>query len=194
MKHYISKGVRGLIFDLDGTLVDSMPYHYKAWKIASKKYGPKVNTQFLKDLTGDPSIEIAVQIIKQYKLDNIVSSYTLLSDKTKEFAKLQKLIKPINSVTELVKKYFGKLPMAIGTGGHRKAVQLTLEITDLNRYFEIVVTADDIINFKPHPETFLLCAELMRVNPEYVEVFEDTDQGLIAARRAGMIGTDVRLW
>ena len=110
------------------------------------------------------------------------------------FYKIQHLAKPIDPVVEIVKKYHGKLPMAIGTGGNRKAVERTLVLTGLRKYFEIIVTANDVDNFKPHPETFLRCAELMNVDPAHIEVFEDGAQGLEAARMAGMIATDVRTW
>ena len=55
--------------------------------------------------------------------------------------------------------------MAVGTGGHREAVKRTLQITGLSQYFDIIVTANDVDNFKPHPETFLKCAEMMKVEP-----------------------------
>ena len=84
--------------------------------------------------------------------------------------------------------------MAVGTGGHREAVERTLEITGLRKYFDIIVTANDVDNFKPHPETFTKCAELMKVDPAFIEVFEDGDLGLKAAEMAGMIATDVRSW
>jgi HAD superfamily hydrolase (TIGR01509 family) len=84
--------------------------------------------------------------------------------------------------------------MAVGSGGHREAVIRTLEITGLRKYFDIIVTANDVDNFKPHPETFLKCAELMNVDPAHIEVFEDGDLGIEAARMAGMVATDVRSW
>ncbi len=84
--------------------------------------------------------------------------------------------------------------MAVGTGGHRIAVERTLEVTSLRQYFDIIITANDVENFKPHPETFLRCAELMHVEPRYIEVFEDGDLGIEAATKAGMTVTDVRYW
>jgi len=107
---------------------------------------------------------------------------------------VQHLVKPIEPVAEIARKYYGKLPMAVGTGGHREAVEQTLIITGLRKYFDIIITANDVDNFKPHPETFLKCAELMNVEPEFCEVFEDGDLGLEAAQMAGMIATDVRSW
>jgi HAD superfamily hydrolase (TIGR01509 family) len=84
--------------------------------------------------------------------------------------------------------------MSVGTGGHREAVERTLEVTGLRKYFDIIITANDVENFKPHPETFLKCAELMKIQPGFIEVFEDGDLGIEAAITAGMLATDVRTW
>jgi beta-phosphoglucomutase-like phosphatase (HAD superfamily) len=194
MEHDISYGVKGLIFDLDGTLVDTMPFHFEAWKNACHKFGTEINIEFLLKHTGSPSLVIATEIINISGLTKKVTGTELLNEKMLEFSKIQHLIKPIPVVTDIVKKYFGRLPMAIGTGGHRNAAERTLEITGLRKYFNIIITANDIECFKPDPETFLKCARLMKIEPRFIEVFEDTSQGLEAASLAGMIGTDVRTW
>ncbi|MGC1392601.1 MAG: HAD hydrolase-like protein, partial [Bacteroidales bacterium] len=137
---------------------------------------------------------IADEIIKKCKLRGTVTIDQIMAEKLIEFYKEQHLVKPIAPVVEIVKKYFGKLPMAVGTGGHREAVERTLEITDLRKFFEIIITANDVENFKPHPETFLKCASLMEIEPEFIEVFEDGDLGIEAALNAGMSATDVRTW
>ena len=194
MKHDIRPGVKGLIFDLDGTLADTMPYHFQGWKKASMKYGADIDNNFLHKHTGSPGWIIAEEIIKNCGLNGSVTIEQIMKEKMQEFFKLQHLIKPIEPVTDIVKKYFGILPMAVGTGGHKEAVERTLEITGLRKYFEIIVTANDVNSFKPHPETFLRCAELMNVEPEFIEVFEDADLGIEAAKKAGMNVTDVRSW
>jgi beta-phosphoglucomutase family hydrolase len=194
MQYDIKPGIRGLIFDLDGTLADTMPYHFKCWKIACQKFGAEINTDFLRKHTGSPGWIIADEIIKTFKLNGNVTIEKLMDEKLKEFYKEQILVKPIIPVVEIVKKYHGILPMAVGTGGHRDAVERTLKITGLRKYFDIIVTANDVGNFKPHPETFLKCAEMMNVAPEYIEVFEDADFGFEAAIQAGMTVTDVRSW
>lgn len=194
MTYKIAKGIKGLIFDLDGTLVDTMPYHFKAWKKACVKYGAHIDNTFLRKHTGSPGWIIADEIIKNCGLNGSVTIDQIINEKLKEFYKLQNLIKPIEPVTDIVKKYHGILPMAVGTGGHREAVERTLEITNLRNYFGIIITANDVNSFKPHPETFLRCAELMNVEPASIEVFEDGDLGIEAAREAGMKVTDVRSW
>jgi len=194
MKYDIKPGIKGLIFDLDGTLADTMPFHYKGWRLACQKFGADIDTAFLRKHTGTPCWIIADEIIKKYKFDGNVTISQIMDEKLLEFHKEQHLVKPIIPVVEIVKKYYRKLPMAVGTGGHREAVERTLEITDLRKYFDIVITANDVENFKPHPETFLKCAALMNIEPEFVEVFEDGDLGIKAALRAGMVVTDVRPW
>jgi beta-phosphoglucomutase-like phosphatase (HAD superfamily) len=194
MQYDIKPGIKGLIFDLDGTLADTMPYHFRGWKIASQKYGADIDTAFLRKHTGSPGWIIAGEIIKKCKLNGNVTTDQLIKEKLREFYKDQHLVKPIIPVVEIVKKYFGILPMAVGTGGHREAVERTLEVTGLRQYFDIIITANDVTNFKPHPETFLKCAELMKIDPKFIEVFEDGDLGLEAALSAGMVATDVRSW
>ena len=183
-----------MIFDLDGTLADTMPYHFKGWRMACQKYGADIDTAFLRKHTGTPGWIIADEIIKNCKLDGKVTTEQIMAEKLIQFYKEQHRVKPIIPVADIVKEYFGKLPMAVGTGGHREAVERTLEITDLRKYFDIIVTANDVENFKPHPETFLKCAALMNIEPEFCEVFEDGDLGIEAAKTAGMFITDVRSW
>ncbi len=194
MKYDILPGIKGLIFDLDGTLADTMPYHFEGWKKASQKFGADIDNRFLRKHTGSPGWIIAEEIIRDCGLDGSVTIDQIMNEKFSEFFKLQHLIKPIEPVTDIVKKYHGKLPMAVGTGGHREAVERTLEITGLRKYFDIIVTANDVNSFKPHPETFLRCAELMKISPGFIEVFEDADLGIEAALKAGMKVADVRTW
>lgn len=194
MIHDIHLGIKGLIFDLDGTLADTMPFHFKGWINASKRYGAEITAKFLNERAGFPSMVIADEIINSFKLKDIITSEQLLADKTNEFLKYKSILKPIEPVKEILIRYHNIIPVAIGTGGPKWLVEQIMEVTDISKYFEIIVTADDISNHKPHPETFLKCARLMNVSPSEIEVFEDTDFGLEAARSAGMIPIDVRSW
>ena len=194
MEHDIKPGVRGLIFDLDGTLANTMPYHYIAWQKACRRFGIEMTTAFLQSQTGAPGWVIASEVIKQNGMEGKVSAEDIMRVKLDEFYEVQDMVTPIEPVAALARKYYGKMPMAVGTGGHREAVTKTLEITGLLKYFDIIVTANDVEHHKPHPETFLRCAELMKTDPAFIEVFEDGDLGIEAALNAGMIATDVRGW
>jgi len=190
----ITPGAKGLIFDLDGTLANTMPWHYQSWQKACLKFGISMDTAFLQEHTGVPGWKIAEDIIELSGMTGKISPDEIMNVKFNEFYLIQHNVTPIEPVTALVQKYYGKMPMSVGTGGHREAVEKTLEITGLREYFDILVTANDVTHYKPHPETFLKCAELMNVAPADCEVFEDGDLGLEAAKRAGMIATDVRGW
>jgi beta-phosphoglucomutase-like phosphatase (HAD superfamily) len=194
MLNDIKPGIKGLIFDLDGTLADTMPFHFRGWRRACQKYGADIDTAFLRQHTGTPGWIIADEIIKKCNLGGSVTVDQIMKEKLLEFHREQHLVKPITPVVDIVKKYWGILPMAVGTGGHREAVERTLEITGLRKYFDIIITANDVENFKPHPETFLKCATRMGVEPKFIEVFEDGDLGIEAALNAGMVATDVRQW
>jgi len=190
----ITPGVKGLIFDLDGTLANTMPWHYQAWQKACLRFGIIMDTAFLQAHTGAPGWKIAEEVIAVNGKTGRVDPEDIMRVKLEEFFAIQHNVTPIEPVTALVQKYHGKMPIAVGTGGHREAVEKTLEIIGIREYFDIIVTANDVTHHKPHPETFLKCAELMGVPPAQCEVFEDGDLGIEAARRAGMIATDVRAW
>jgi beta-phosphoglucomutase family hydrolase len=190
----ITTGVKGLIFDLDGTLANTMPWHYQAWQKACTRFGIIMDTEFLQAHTGAPGWKIAEEVIAFNGKTGLVTPEEIMQVKLEEFYAIQHNVTPIEPVTALVQKYYGKLPMSVGTGGHREAVEKTLEIIGIRHFFNIIVTANDVVRHKPHPETFLRCAELMGVAPADCEVFEDGDLGIEAARRAGMTATDVRTW
>lgn len=194
MNYDISPGVKGLIFDLDGTLANTMPWHYQAWKKACLRFGIVMDSAFLQAHTGAPGWKIAEDIIDHSGMKGKVSVDDIMQVKLEEFFTIQHNVTPIEPVIALVHKYYGRMPMSVGTGGHREAVEKTLEIIGIRQYFDIIVTANDVKQHKPHPETFLKCAELMNVPPEECEVFEDGDLGIEAATRAGMVATDVRTW
>jgi beta-phosphoglucomutase-like phosphatase (HAD superfamily) len=194
MQYDIKPGIKGLIFDLDGTLADTMPLHFQGWLGACRKYGAEIDNLFLMKHSGSPGWIIADEIIRKFNLNGSVTIEEIITEKLHLFNRSQHTVKPIDPVVEIVKKYHGILPMAVGTGGHREAVERTLQITGLRQYFDIIITANDVKKFKPHPETFLACAGLMNVEPQYIEVFEDGELGLEAARAAGMVPTDVRTW
>ena len=185
----ISPKAKGLIFDLDGTLADTMPIHYIAWKNAAAKYGIDFTTDLFSQLAGIP-LYPTVEKLNQI-FGKTIDPKEMGDLKEKEFENNMHLTPEIKVVTDLVREYHGKIPMAVGTGGSRRLSLKSLDIIGLSGYFDILVTSEDVSNFKPHPETFLKCAELMGVAPADCEVFEDGLLGIRAARTAGMMVVDV---
>ena len=89
MEHDIKPGVKGLIFDLDGTLADTMPYHFMGWKLASKKFGIDMDKAFLRKLNGSPGKVIATELIKTYGKEGEISIDEIIREKIRQFDKFQ---------------------------------------------------------------------------------------------------------
>jgi beta-phosphoglucomutase family hydrolase len=181
---------KALIFDLDGTLSDSLPVHVETWNMVGRKYGFDFDPQIIYELTGRPTIEFAKCVIDRYKVDETPEN--LVRMKQESFWELAHLLEPVEKVTALVKAYHGKIPMSVGTGASRKSAEVQLKALGLTAYFDFIISADDVTKHKPEPETFLECARLMGVEPQFCQVFEDGDLGIEAAEKAGMFITDVR--
>ncbi|MBL7972449.1 MAG: HAD-IA family hydrolase [Prolixibacteraceae bacterium] len=185
----INPKAKGLIFDLDGTLADTMPIHYIAWKNATAKYGIDFTTELFSQLAGIP-LYPTVEKLNQIFGKNI-DPKELGDMKETEFENNMHLTPEIKVVTDLVRTWHGKIPMAVGTGGSRRLSLRTLGIIGLQDCFDILVSSEDVTSYKPHPETFLKCAGQMGVDPADCEVFEDGILGIQAARAAGMMVVDV---
>jgi len=185
----IYPNTKALIFDLDGTLADTMPIHHESWKKTSEIMGVEYSYEFLCSCAGMPSSEI-IELLNQQN-NHVINPQEFLKLKEEFFTREMQNIKEISSVTDLVYKYHKKLPMAVGTGGKRNIAEETLKILGLDKYISILVSADDVTQYKPEPETFLKCADLMGVDPAHCQVFEDGILGIQAAQKAGMMVTDV---
>ncbi|HLN72505.1 MAG: HAD family hydrolase [Methylococcaceae bacterium] len=185
----VNPRAKALIFDLDGTLANTMPIHYIAWKNAAAKYGIDFTIEVFMKLAGIPLYPTVEKLNEMFGKN--IDPREMGDIKEAEFEANMHLTPEIKPVTDLVRQWHGKLPMAVGTGGSRRLSLKTLEIIGLKGYFDILVTSEDVSEFKPHPMTFLRCAELMGVDPADCEVFEDGVLGFQAARTAGMMVTDV---
>jgi beta-phosphoglucomutase-like phosphatase (HAD superfamily) len=181
---------KALIFDLDGTLSDSLPVHMATWNTLGETFGFIFEDRIVHEMTGMPTIAFAQRLVDENNLS--VSPEELVRLKQQAFWNSVGLIKPIDLVVDIVRNHYGILPMAVGTGASLKSAMLQLDTLGLTGYFQVIVTADDVTRHKPYPDTFLKCAEVMGVDPEDCQVFEDGILGMEAARSAGMMITDVR--
>ena len=185
----IPKHVKGLIFDLDGTIADTMQYHFESWRKAVTPYGIDFNAELFMSLTGKPRTATILKLNELF--GTTMNPVEVGAIKSSHFKTLVESTKEISIVADVIRKYHQVLPMSIGTGSTRSGAQKTLEVINMQQYFDIVVTSTDIINPKPHPETFLKCAELMKVAPKDCVVFEDGILGMQAAESVGMYVIDV---
>ena len=183
----INPKAKALIFDLDGTLADTMPVHFWAYKNILGDYGIDFTPELFATFAGIPAVGTIQKLNELFgtSMDpGKVGHY-----KEAEYEKIMHKMKPVDPVIQLVKKYHGKMPMAVGTGGYQRLAWKTMHILGLEKYFDILVSADDVQRPKPFPDTFLKCAEMMGVEPGFCEVFEDGEPGIKAAKAAGMMST-----
>lgn len=190
---FLNNGIKALIFDLDGTLADTMPIHMKAWLRAGLLLNIPVTEKDILRLTGAPTREVATILIKEYgwKADPDEIAEAKQKFYLEEKASHGKVM-GIPAVHALVNHFYKKMPMAVGTGSGRVNALSTISDIGLTDIFDAVITASDVTNPKPHPETFLKCSEIMKIAPANCLVFEDGDMGIKAAIEGGMQYFDVR--
>lgn len=178
----------GFIFDLDGTLIDSMPVHYRAWDAAMRRQGMpgKLDEDYFYALGGVHSVRVAELFGERYgiALDPVAVTHE------KEMIYLEYLsdVKVIDATVSFLKKIALTHPRAIATGGLEEVAYPSLEKAGLRSYFDIVITPAQVApgRGKPAPDMFLLAAERMGVPPQKCLVFEDAVPGIEGARAAGM--------
>lgn len=190
IKIQIESGVQALIFDLDGTLANTMPTHYIAWKETVQRYGVDFPEEQFYSWAGISTQRIIKMLNEQH--GTAMDPVKVEEEKENAYLELAGNADPIEPVVNLAKEYYGKLPMSCGTGNNREVAIKTLEDLGILHFFETIVTADDVENPKPAPDTFLQCAEYMKIDPEHCQVFEDGDPGIEAAKAGNMFVTDVR--
>ncbi|SMD38060.1 haloacid dehalogenase superfamily, subfamily IA, variant 3 with third motif having DD or ED/beta-phosphoglucomutase family hydrolase [Reichenbachiella faecimaris] len=186
----VPSDVKGLIFDMDGTILDSMPLHHDGYNHALARYGIHYPRDIFESRGGIPTRDTMSIIQEDYGIVNF-DIERALEDKKAFVERNLERTQMIEPVFEIIKDYHGKLPMAIGTGSNRRVVNELFERFSLGQYIEHVVTATEVTQYKPHPETFLKCAELIGVRPVDCAVFEDGKPGIQAAKAAGMKVVDV---
>ena len=182
--------VRGLVFDCDGTIADTMPLHYRAWVAALREHGAEFPEAMFYEMAGIPTVRI-IEILNE-RHGYRIPVQEAADHKESLYVALVGEVEPIEPVVRLVKAYAGRLPMAVATGGTRAICSKTLQSLHLLEHFQAIVTADDVARGKPAPDIFLEAARRLGVSPGECYAFEDAELGLQAARAAGMVAVDIR--
>jgi beta-phosphoglucomutase family hydrolase len=172
------------LFDCDGTIVDSMPLHYKAWKQVFQEWNCAFSEERFYAWGGMPIVEIISTLNREYGLSMPVE--TVAKRKENLYFELLPELQPVPEVVEHVFAMHGKIPFAVVSGSTRDSVVASLTTLKLLDRFDALVCAGEYQKSKPHPEAFLIAAAKLGVEPEACLVFEDTDMGIQAATAAGM--------
>lgn len=175
---------QAIVFDMDGTLIDSMGSHGVAWRQTCERYGYPFDPVYMHSLGGVPTDQTVVLLNEKYGLSHDVQEVAQV--KRELWEQLDEVPALIPATVAVLNHYRGRLKIGIGTGADRGHALKMLAQTGLLELVETVVTASDVVHGKPHPETFLTVAAQLGVAPQHCVVFEDTAIGQQAAAAAGM--------
>ena len=179
----------GYIFDLDGTLIDTMPVHYRAWAAALRHQGlaEDLDEDYFYALGGVPSLQVAALLAAKHGLP-ISSPEAVAAHKEQLYLERLDEVTRIEPVVAFAREVARRHPVAIATGGTPDIALPAIAAAGLAELFTVVVTPHDVApgRGKPHPDMFLEAARRIGVNPQKCLVFEDAEPGLLAARAAGM--------
>ena len=178
-----------LIFDCDGTLVDTMPSHYVAWRTTLDRYGIEFAEQRFYDWGGMPAPKIVAILADEAGLD--LDAPAVAHEKETEYASGLTAAEPIAPVVEIARHYRGIKPLAVATGSPRWIADHALNLVGLGDWFDVIVTAEDVEHPKPAPDTYLEAARRLGVAPADCLAFEDAPAGLQSAAAAAMDVIDV---
>jgi beta-phosphoglucomutase family hydrolase len=175
---------KAFLFDCDGTIADSMPLHYVAWKKALSEWSCEFPEELFYAWGGMPVAEIISTLNERQKLEMPVEA--VAERKEALYFELIAELKAVPEVLEHIEASHGRIPFAVVSGSTRDSVVASLEALGILDRFDTLVCAGDYKKSKPDPEPFLLAAERLGIAPKDCLVFEDTEMGVQAAMAAGM--------
>ena len=181
---------QAILFDCDGTLADTMPLHWRAWEAIARRHGLALSEQRFYSLGGVPAREILRMLSAEQGLP--LDPLAVAREKEAEYLPLIAQVEPINTVVGVARENFGRIPLAVASGGTRRIIEQVLEHLDIRHLFQAIVTSEDVVHQKPAPDIFLEAARRLGVPPQLCRAYEDTDLGMQAIRAAGMEAVDVR--
>jgi beta-phosphoglucomutase family hydrolase len=192
MKLKLPEGSFGAyLFDCDGTIADSMPLHYLAWKKSLGEWNCDFDEKLFYAWGGMPVAEIVSTLNQRNGLNMPVEAVSRRKENL--YFELLPQLRAVPEVLEHIEAEQGRTPFAVVSGSTRESVIASLESLNLLDRFDTLVCAGDYKNSKPDPEAFLLAAARLGIEPERCLVFEDTEMGIQAAKAAGMASVKVPL-
>ena len=180
---------KAYLFDCDGTIADSMPLHYVAWKRVLVEWNCEFSEELFYAWGGMPVSEIIDTLNKMYGLHMPVEDVS--HQKEALYFEILPELKAVPEVLEHIEASHGRIPFAVVSGSTRDSVTASLKALGILDRFETLVCAGDYKNSKPDPEPFLIAAKRLGVAPADCLVFEDTEMGIQAATAAGMASVKI---
>ena len=189
-------GHSALLFDLDGTLIDTMPLHYRAYAEVFARRGFSLQEAHFQAAIGGPAAEAIPKFLASLGVENAGAADVLAihQEKKDAFDALLALSSPARlPAAELLNRARGTKKIALVSSGNRRGVTAILASVGWKDVFDVVISGDDVARGKPDPEGYRMAAAALNVRPDQCLVIEDTDAGLMSGRAAGMAVLDVAL-
>ena len=179
-----------IVFDCDGTLVDSMPAHYRAWAAVLSRYGIGFPEERFYRMGGMATEKIVGILAAEAGIP--VNGVAVAAEKEAQFRLELAAIRGVPEVLAIARKGLGRLPFGVATGATRELARSELAQVGILEWFNVLVCAEDVCRHKPFPDVYLEAARRLGKDPARCLAVDDTDIGLTAARDAGMAVIDVR--
>src|SRR6476646_1180291 len=145
----VPAAIKGIVFDCDGTLADTMPLHWRAWQVITARHGLHLPEDRFYSLGGVPSRDILKMLGQEQGVS--IDHLAVATEKEAEYLPLISQVEPINIVVSVARENFGKIPMAVASGGTHAIIEQVLKHLGIRQLFDTVVTSEDVKNQKPAP-------------------------------------------
>ncbi len=177
---------KAFLFDLNGTMIDDMQYHIKAWYRILNELGANISKERVKEECYGKNNELLERVFPGRFTKQEKDQLSLEKEKQYQ-AEFKPRLKLIDGLDDLLKKtHEAGIKMAIGSAAIMFNIDFVLDGLNIRNYFDVLISADDVTLSKPDPETFLKCAEKLGVDAGDCLVFEDAPKGVEAAMHANM--------
>ena len=177
------EGTEALLFDCDGTLVDTMGLYRICWRQVFGRHGFDMSDDWFDTWAGHSTIPFVTAALPGYDAEHLAA---VAQEGVDLFLESTHLLEPLDHVVQIARRHHGRIPMAVVSGGPRDAVMASLEAVGISDLFDVIVTVTDVEHGKPAPDGYLRAIELLGVRPEACVAYEDTASGIESARGAGI--------
>lgn len=174
---------QALLFDCDGTLVDTMGVHREVWSRIFARYGFEVTDEWWADYANVALVPFVRAVVPEASEDLCDE---LNVEGMQMYLEVLHHVEPLEHVIDIARAAHGDLPMAVVTGGYREIIVPTLDAAGITHLFEHIVTADDVVNSKPAPDVYARAVSLLGVDASQCIAYEDSEIGMQSARDAGV--------
>lgn len=180
-------GVRAVILDMDGVIVDSEPLHEAAQDVVFAEYALDIPFDEYARFKGRPERDVFQYVLDRYDVTRSIDLEAIIARKHHEYRARLSSVQPVAGAMAFIQSLAGRIPLALTTSSAVTDQQMVFELLQLGTYFDAVITADDVTQAKPHPEPYLRTLSQLGANASETLVIEDSLLGVESALGAGCV-------